>query len=519
MRIFGRPMLLCSFALVLAAQAVPLRAQDTLYRLFVLNAESSGDDAKAYAINNTGQVVGWMEDGGDRHGGHWFVEVATDLDGTVHFTLQHPGLFTQGYQEAYDISNADQIVGSARHSINCPPEVIYTAAFIMRPAVLTDLATPYAGESLTNLGAFASPCDGAYDSAATGISNFNHTVGWADRDDGTTHAFISVNGGALIDLFTLRGDTDLISAATGVNDEGVVTGYSYTLAQPAGAGGVRAAYHAFLVTPNDTNMDGLGDQWYVAGALGANALMDDLGTLGGYNSWGRAINNSGQVVGESDTDPADTGGNNLTRAFLWENGNMTDLGGLVSDGFSAASGINDNSDVVGWATDSDNQRRAALFKDGEVYDLNDLICTVNEDGTTYAPTVTLTEARDINEDGWIVGWGSARGSTNTGTRGFLLIPMDADDCPEPLTPGGHTGSGTGSSSGGGSGTGADGDPIVGTPQNLADATSSDDSSGGTGGTATPVGLCGVGFTSVAPMMLLGLTGMKLIHRRRISRKG
>ena len=48
--------------------------------------------------------------------------------------------------------------------------------------------------------------------------------------------------------------------------------------------------------------------------------MTDLGTLGGAWSQGRAINNSGQVVGQS----IDENGN--ARAFLYSNGGMLDLG-------------------------------------------------------------------------------------------------------------------------------------------------------------------------------------------------
>lgn len=508
MRLFGRYSTIAFLAVMLASANSLLHAQDTLYQLFVLNSTESGAQAKAYAVNNTGQVVGWMSVGANRHAAHWFVEMTTDLDGTVHFVLKHPELFNEGYQEAYDISNADQIVGTARHSITCPPDILYTAAFILRPGVLTDLATPYAGEALTNLGTFEHPCLGAYDSAATGISNFNHVVGWADHNDGTTHAFISINAGALTDLWTLRGDTDPISAATAVNDDGIVTGYSYTLAQPPGASGIRAVYHAFVIIPNDTNADGIGDQWYVAGDGNANALMQDLGTLGGYNSWGRDINNPGQIVGESDTDPANTAGKNLTRAFLWENGRMTDLGGLVSNGFSAASGINDDGAIVGWANNANNQRRAAIFKDGKVYDLNDLICTTNEDGTLSVPSITLTEARDVNDDGWIVGWGNIRGSSNSGTRGFLLIPMDADDCPELIVPGGHTNNG----GSGGAGTGTGGTPIVGTPKTLTDGSQTGDNNDGSGGTV-PVGLCGFGLINLIPILFAGLACMKFGRRR------
>jgi len=520
MRINGQLIRLST--LLVAVALLGLRsasAQDAIYRLYVLNSSESGAASKAYALNNTGQIVGWMASGDDHHSAHWHVETTTDLHGTVHFSLQHDitGYFNVPYHEAYDISNADQIVGTGRISINCPPEITVTNAYVLRPAVLTDLATPYAGDALTDLSTFGGPC-ATPDSAATGISNRNHVVGWSDQAGGVIRAFMSFENGGLVDLRTLRGDTDTVSAATAVTDEGVVTGYSYTLAQPAGAAGLRAAYHAFTVTPNDTNADGIGDQWAVIAADGSNNLMQDLGTLGGYNSWGRDINSSNQVVGESDTDPDDTGGNNLTRAFLWSNGVMTDLGGLVSDGFSAASGINDAGVIVGWGTNADGQRRAVIFQNGEVQDLNTLICLVNEDGTSEVATITLTEARDINEDGWIVGWGDAKGSSNTGSRGFLLIPLTAD-CPELAVVGGDTSNGN-SGNAGGDGTGAGGNAIGGTPQNLGDGSSTTNgTTNGGGGAAAPAGLCGFGYVSMIPLTLVGCAAMKFINSRRCRRKG
>ena len=415
--------------LITIAAAIPSAAQDsgTLYRLIELPADGGGS-SKAYALNNTGQIVGWVESESDRHSAHWHVEVTTDLHGTVHFDLLHPyHYYTMGYSEAYDISNADQIVGTARAESDCPPAVLITNAFLLRPAVLTDLATPYPGDALTNLGTFANPCTPAWDSAATGISNRNHVVGWADLSGMVMHAFlvVPVNGDfyvdtdpvdtegylandLLIDLGTMDGEADPVSAATAVNDWGQVTGYSYTLATPAGAANPvpKAAYRAFLITPNDTDADGDGDQWYVAGGGAANALMQDIGTLGGYNSWGRDINADTDIVGESDTDPDVTGGH-YTRAFVWTAGEMTDLGTLGGS-FSAASGLNDpgadgSFDIVGWAENEDNQRRAFIHQDGEMKDLNELLCTLTEEGLPIAPNIVLTEARDINDDGWIIG--------------------------------------------------------------------------------------------------------------------
>ena len=111
---FSRTLLL---VVLFAAVGVPAAAQneDLMYRLIELPADGGGS-SKAYALNNTGQVVGWVESGSDRHSAHWHVEVTTDLHGTVHFDLAHPYLmFAAGYSEAYAISNADQIVGTARY--------------------------------------------------------------------------------------------------------------------------------------------------------------------------------------------------------------------------------------------------------------------------------------------------------------------------------------------------------------------------------------------------------------------
>ena len=51
--------------------------------------------------------------------------------------------------------------------------------------------------------------------------------------------------------------------------------------------------------------------------------MQDLGTLGGTDSQGDAINDSGQVTGD-----AITAGDAAAHAFLWDGTTMQDLGTL-----------------------------------------------------------------------------------------------------------------------------------------------------------------------------------------------
>ena len=514
-------------ALVIVGTAAPAVAQ--LVRMYQLTELPGEDNAqsRAYAVNDTSQVVGWIDTGTTRHSAYWHNETTTDLHGTVHFALKHP-IFSLDYGEAFDISNADQIVGTARTLIKCPDQTItVTDGFILRPAVLSDLATPYPGDALVNLSTFGSPCLTAYDSAAIGVSNRNHVVGWADLEGGVAHAFLvsPVNGeffrdttpfdgvnDLMVDLGTLAA-SDPVSSATAVNDAGWVTGYSYTITT-----GGKAGYHAFLVMPTDNNGDGVGDQWFADNGGGANRLMTDLQTLGGINSWGRDINNGGVVVGESDVDVSAS--EHYTHAFRWAAGQILDLGTLHNDrskGFSAASAVNEQGVIVGWAENEKGQRRAFIYENGQMQDLNNLLYLVDENGNAIVPGIVLTEARDINSDGVIVGWGEVRGSQGTKTYGFVLNPtlVDPNSIPAPTqTTGDPNTTTTGTS-------GYTGDPIFGLPSHLKGSTpdtQTDGNSPATDGTeTTPVSqvtaLCGGGTLAFLPLTLAGLHLVRINTRR------
>ena len=69
--------------------------------------------------------------------------------------------------------------------------------------------------------------------------------------------------------------------------------------------------------------------------------MTPLGTLGGSDSSGNGINNSGQITGESSTI------NNSTHAFVYSAGQMSDVGTLEEDDYSSGSSINDAGQVTG----------------------------------------------------------------------------------------------------------------------------------------------------------------------------
>jgi probable HAF family extracellular repeat protein len=73
--------------------------------------------------------------------------------------------------------------------------------------------------------------------------------------------------------------------------------------------------------------------------LWENGVLTDLGTLGGNSSVASAINAAGQVVGGASTAPPSTG-----HAVRWENGAITNLTPGVA---SSASGINDAGQIIG----------------------------------------------------------------------------------------------------------------------------------------------------------------------------
>lgn len=494
-------------AAIVAMVSLPTFAVADEFKLVVLPL-SGGAASRAYGLNNSGQLVGWVNTGSTHHAAQWNSDIATDLHTGVHFALAQ--VFNKDYSEAYDISDDDQVVGAARREIKCGSELItLSQAYVMRPATLSDLATPFAGDALTNFGTFGDPCS-VFDSAAIAISNRSHIVGWSDVGGGTVHAFIvrptngawyadfnadSVND-YMIDLKTLD-NRSTFSSATAVNDSGQVTGYSYTTSFTYNGD---SAYHAFLVTPQN-------GQWYVdANADGINDLMLSLGTLGGPNSWGRAINNSGIVVGEADT------ATYQTHAFIYQNGLIADLGTLGGRNSSAAS-VNKNGDVVGWAENAAGQRRAFLYRGGKMYDLNTQVLV------TDTGKMTLTEARAINDQGDIVGFGTAASGTDVIEVAFRLRTPTSDelDAAQALLDAqagivdGATADSNGNQTNGSNSGGGNGITIVGAPGSVGTPTSTGNTDNSTTDNAVSnatAGLCGAGVVGMMPLTMLAMLAMR-----------
>ena len=162
-----------------------------------------------------------------------------------------------------------------------------------------------------------------------------------------------------------------VSRALAINNNGQVTGYSYTGATVPEPGTccadcytnhkklcVAHLYHAFL--------------W-------SNGTMTDLGTLGGNYSQGLAINLPGEVVGWAQTKagPSDS--------FLWDGKTMVDLGSAFR-----VYGINDSGQMAGACTTSTSSY-PCVDSNGKVTALTD------------PPNLSCSGAIAINNNGQVLG--------------------------------------------------------------------------------------------------------------------
>lgn len=173
-------------------------------------------------------------------------------------------------------------------------------------------------------------------------------------------------------------------------------------------GGIVVGSADFDYTNTDPNAVGMhAVEWQ-------NGAITDLGGLNGaYYSGANSINTSGDIVGSSRTDQT-TGA--PSHAFLYHQGAMSDLGTLSGDTDSSASSINDSGQIVG-SSQSDTTTRAFLYESGRMYDLNTLI----DPTSPLVGVVSLEDAAAISSNGWIAVNGTD--SNDPGwKRAFLLIP-------------------------------------------------------------------------------------------------
>jgi probable HAF family extracellular repeat protein len=146
-------------------------------------------------------------------------------------------------------------------------------------------------------------------------------------------------------------------------------------------------------------------------ACSSSYTIDDLGTLGGTNSFGAAINAAGTVTGTSWlTSSAHAGG---VHAFRYVDGiGMIDLGVLPNTGanFSFGYGINSFGQIAGgsYAAEAGTAIRAMMATATGLIDLG-----------TLSNTDDASVAFDINDRGQVTGWSTARAGGAFVTHAFV----------------------------------------------------------------------------------------------------
>ncbi len=311
-----------------------------------------GSVAVANGLNNLGQVIGFSSSVGDTEY-HAFSGIG--------LTLFDLGTLGGAVSSATAISDAGYVTGYSYVSL---VNLDYHGFLLRNNGVMRDLGTL-----------------GGSTSAGKDVNSAGQVTGdSAMPGDATVHAFLYGNG-AMRDLGTLGGT---YSTAFALNELGQVTGEATT------SGDLEA--HAFFF--NGTS-------------------MLDLGTLGGTFSSAFALNDLGHVIGDSSL-----AGDTEYHGFIFRDGAMQDLGTLGGH-FSGAWAINGLGQVVGVSSNANFQMRAFLWQNGTMTDLNTLLPAHSG--------WELTGAFFINDNGQIVGNGLYQGQPS-----WFLLSVRAHENQTPV---------------------------------------------------------------------------------------
>ena len=247
------------------------------------------------------------------------------------------------------------------------------------------------------------------------INEFALSAGYGTRVDSATqlpvdNAAIWTPDGHIFQLSTPQGDQ---SHAVWINHFGDVSGWieNATVDHCAFGVGVQDQSQAVM--------------WHLG-------RMIPLGTLGGTTSYGEFINDLGQVSGHSETSntPDPHTGCPPVDPFVWENGKMIDINpGNFGGTIGGTNFLSNHGQAVGFGTVSmDAGSHAFLWSQGELTDLTNL-------GTLGGPS---NAAFNVNELGHVTGASATTGGAllavlwrNGEFINLSSLTADGDDCSEP----------------------------------------------------------------------------------------
>jgi probable HAF family extracellular repeat protein len=105
-----------------------------------------------------------------------------------------------------------------------------------------------------------------------------------------------------------------------------------------------------------------------ASASAQTYTVVDLGSLSPSDTFAFSVSDSSRVAGYSSF-PLSPGPGYTRHGFLWQQGQMQDLGTLVPGGYSWATDINEAGQISGHADSASGDEHSILYKDGSMQDL------------------------------------------------------------------------------------------------------------------------------------------------------
>lgn len=410
MRIKIHPGLLCAIATLLLN--VTAHAQQTHYRVINLGDPEGGPLSQGTTNNQPGSIAGWsIKPDGTMLAELWANQTAKSLGtlGGPNSSVAWPNRNDHGLIVGIAETAELQPLGE---NWSCFLAVFFVADnHVCRGFVWSD-----GDRKMSPL-----PTLGGDNGFATGVNNLNEIVGWAEN---TTHD-------PTCNQFNNTGQVLQFEAVMWVPDRDSGTGNGYrAIALPPYPGDLDGAATAINQSGAVVGISGICDGAVGGGTAKHMVMWRDgqvvqaIPTLGGtYWNTPMDINDLGDVIGFSDLpgDGAMFGQQNF-HAFFWSShpyncngktvagGTTCDLGALGGpSGLSEALGLNESDQVVGLSLDTGH---AFIWQNGQMTDLNNLVAP----GTT----LTLTNAQDINDSGEITG----QATTPSGvTVAFRAIPI------------------------------------------------------------------------------------------------
>jgi probable HAF family extracellular repeat protein len=411
---------------------------DNTNNIAVVNGRGtvSGGCAETSLSDPNGSMFWWTADGNVCHAFLWQNGSLTDL-GSLAGTNNSGAAWISSNGIVAGLSENGQI----DPSISGLPEI---SAVMWRNGAITNLGTlpgggyQSAAVSVNSRGEVAGIASNLVPDSNS-LLNYNPNL-WSGVGYGyQLRAFFWDQKNGMLDLGTLGG-TD--AQVTMINERGQVIGDSYISSDPGVCSDSPQKTGAFIwdrqhgmvdlgsfggtcTEPADLNNHGqvagggtVANDAYQRAFLWQSGTFSDLGgSLGGNNTGAIALNENGAAVGFAYLSDGVT-----FHATLWRGiGKMTDLGTVGSDPCSFAQGVNDEAQVVGDSTPSTSNcqnfdtSRGFLWENGSIADLNALV--------PASSPLYIIFAYTINNRGEI----AVNGIDGNGIeQAALLIPCDGN---------------------------------------------------------------------------------------------